>query len=215
LILQSKTGRLALLFLVFCLLCCMLYVILTGWEIPTDEVSTAISASDLTPDSTPDQLQPSVTEATSETSPASQTQEKGIRVITSPQAASSGQEIAVIVEVSATGQGVSGGEIIMQFDPSVFQATGLTPGDLLGTSPLIGAEEIDNQNGIISYALARKGTTQVTDSTGSLAVITFKVSDTGSGGTHDLTLKEINLTNERFEEINGLPVQNGIVEIAP
>jgi hypothetical protein len=199
----------------FGLMCCMLYVILTGWEIPSNEVSTAVNASASTPNSTPEQLPASVPDLINESSPVPQTQEEGIRVISSPQKASSGQEIAVIVEIHTTGQGISGSEIALEFDPLAFEVTGLAPGDLMGNGPLVGAEEIDNQNGIIHYALARKGITQITDSSGVLAIINLRITDSATGGTCNLTLKEINLTNERFEEINGLPVQNGVVEIAP
>ena len=133
----------------------------------------------------------------------------------SPPKAGPGDEITVIVEAQIAGNGISGSEIMVEFDPSMCQVIGLEPGELLGDSPLVGAEEIDNQRGAIHYASARKGMTQPTDCMGSLATINFKVNDSSPNGTCNLTLKEVNLTNEQFGEISGFAIQNGVVEVVP
>ena len=123
-----------------------------------------------------------------------------------------GKEIIVNVETKIADFGISAAEITLEFDPAALQVIGLTSGELLGNGPLIGTEEKDNQRGVIHYALARKGPTQVTDSAGVLAVIKFKV--VGSAGDqHNLTLSEVKLTNQDFKTISGFEIHNGSVEI--
>lgn len=123
-----------------------------------------------------------------------------------------GEEIIVSVETKLKGFGISAAEITLEFDPNVLQVIGLTAGELLGSGPLVGTEEKDDQRGVIHYALARKGPTQITDCAGVLAVIKFKV--VGSAGDqHNLTLSEVKLTNQDFKTISGFEIHNGSVEI--
>lgn len=131
------------------------------------------------------------------------------------QEATVGQTISINVEARLTDCGISGSEIELEFDPAVFQVTGFVTEGVLGSNPLIGMEEKNNQAGVLRYALARRGPTQVTTLAEVIAIIDFKVMDSASIGSYNLILKDVKLTNEKFEEITGFVVQDGSVKVVP
>jgi hypothetical protein len=49
----------------------------------------------------------------------------------------------------------------LTFDGGAMEIASIEPGDLLGSNPLVGLKEIDNQAGTVKYALARMGATSV------------------------------------------------------
>ena len=132
-----------------------------------------------------------------------------------PQVAHPGQEINISVNAIANTCGISGSEIMLEFDPAILQIAGLSADGVLGSNPLVGMEEKDNRNGILRYAVARKGRTQITASAETLAGITFRVTDSARSGLYNLTLKEVRLTDEKFEDITEFEVKSGSLEVVP
>lgn len=129
------------------------------------------------------------------------------------QQASPGQEIEVETKVKMPEKGISGGEVKIAFDPAALKVLEVEPGDLLGSKPLVGVKEKDNEKGLIHYALARKGETPVPTPPGTLLSLRFKVLDTAEEGKSKLTLEEVKLTDEKFESIPDIKVQGAIVQI--
>jgi len=201
--------------LAFILLGCAIFIALTGWGNKTAVVTTSITESSSQIASTPDsmhKIQPPKTPQPEKLPPSFA---EGIYISPASLEISKGEDFNINVMAKFANYGISGSEITLDFDPSVFQATDLIEGDLLGANPVVGTEEKDNQVGMTHYALARKGATQITDSDGVLATIKFHVLDSAPNGTHNLTLTEVKLTDQKFKEITGFDVQNGSVEVVP
>jgi len=74
-------------------------------------------------------------------------------------------------------------------------------------------EERDNERGLLRYALARRGPTQVPASDEKLASITFKVNNSTPNGLYALTLTDVQLTDENFSEIVDFPQRDGVVTV--
>ncbi len=148
--------------------------------------------------------------------------------------ARSGEEIYIVVQAGPEYWGVTSGEINLQFDPAVFQAATYTPGaspvspgelfaspssspgDLFGMPPLIELEEIDNQAGMLRYALARSGATPSPRVPGQtsfvFAFVNLIVSETAKSGTYELTLR-VSLTDANHKDIADIKVQGASIEI--
>lgn len=77
-----------------------------------------------------------------------------------------GDTVRIEVRVEPGQNGISGGEVTVSFDPSLLQAMDIRPGDLLGSDPLVGMKEIDNQGGEVRCALGRVGVTPIPTSPG-------------------------------------------------
>ena len=140
---------------------------------------------------------------------------KGASAYISPisQEASPGQAVTIEVKVEPSNYGVSGGEIHLSFDSTAMKAIGYEAGDLLGNTPLVGLEELDNDAGTLKYALARSGDTPVPTQTGVFMVIDFEILDTVETAAYHLQLVKVGLADEEFEEIEELNVQDASVEI--
>ena len=82
--------------------------------------------------------------------------------------AESGGSFTVDVEVDPKGQGISAAEVTINFDPQVFAYEGMSAGDLLGASPLVGVESADQEIGQLIFALARRGETSAPTDAGTL-----------------------------------------------
>ena len=71
--------------------------------------------------------------------------------------AESGGSFTVDVEVDPKGQGISAAEVTINFDPNVLAYEGMSAGELLGASPLVGVESADQEIGQLIFALAPEG----------------------------------------------------------
>ncbi|MCW7075273.1 MAG: cohesin domain-containing protein, partial [Candidatus Methanospirare jalkutatii] len=94
-----------------------------------------------------------------------------------------GDVFSVNVTVDPAGKGVSAADVKIVFDATVVECEDVSPGDLLGEHPLEGKKEIDNENGMVWYALARIGDTPVPTEEGTFAVLSFKVKEDAPEGT--------------------------------
>jgi len=124
-----------------------------------------------------------------------------------------GDVFSVNVTVDPAGKGISGAEVKIAFDASVVECEDVSPGDLLGDSPIQGKKEIDNENGTIWYALARIGDTPVPTEEGTLAVLSFKVKEDAPEGTYYLRITSAKLTDENFAYISPIRTENGTFTI--
>ncbi len=126
---------------------------------------------------------------------------------------SHGQALSVDIKVEPLAYGISGGEINLSFDPTAMKVTGYEAGDLLGATPLVGLESLDNNEGMIKYALARSGDTMAPTPAGVFMVVNFEVLATAETGTYHLDLVSVGLADEEFQEIKQLNLQDATVEI--
>jgi hypothetical protein len=125
-----------------------------------------------------------------------------------------GEELTISIEVKPSGWGVSGGEISLVFDPDVLQAIDIEPGDFLGSSPIVGLKQLDNQAGEIRLAQARVGETEVPSPSGTLATVELKVLDSAGSGVYEIELIVVGLADENFNDIAGFTVQGTIIKIS-
>ena len=65
-----------------------------------------------------------------------------------------GDVFSVNVTVDPAGKGISGAEVKIAINASVVECEDVSPGNLLGDSPLEGKKVIDNENGMVWYALS-------------------------------------------------------------
>jgi len=131
----------------------------------------------------------------------------------SSQVAMRGEEISVSIKAQASDQAITGSDLRMTFDPRVFQIVALSSDMVLGGDPVVGMDAKDNQNGILRYAVARRGHKSSQTNPETLAVIRFQVSASAGMGRHELSLESVTLTDERFNIIKEVSTQSGFVEI--
>jgi len=142
-----------------------------------------------------------------------------------------GDVFSVNVTVDPAGKGVSGAKVKIAFNASVVECEDVSPGNLLGDSPLEGKKVIDNENGMVryalyrcrkvidnengmvQYALARIGDTPVPTEEGTLAVLSFKVKGDAPEGTYYLRITSAELTDENFNYISPIEIKNGTFTI--
>ncbi len=118
-----------------------------------------------------------------------------------------GEDLSVEIRVKPTGQGVSGCEVVIGYDPAVMESIGVEAGDFLGAAPLIGLEKIDSQSGTIALAMARVGETATPSPTGVLATMSFRIADSAAAGIYSLSLTWAGLSDQDFQDIIGFPTQ--------
>ena len=169
-ILQTRAAKVILSILALILFACAVFIAVTGWdgETTTEEVTMSVSEPAVTPESTPENTLESIVQEPPIVSNTQSVPIIGIYIEPFAIEVSRGQEITIDVMANLANTGISGCEFTFEFDPTILQVNDLTAGDLLGTDPLVGSESKDNQSGIIRYAIARKGLTQITDSVGVL-----------------------------------------------
>ena len=140
--------------------------------------------------------------------------EEGVYLNPTSIEANPGDELTIHIEVKPSGWGVSGGEINVVFDPNVLQAVAVEPGGFLGSSPIVGLEQLDNQAGEVRLALARVGETEVPSPSGVLATVAFKVLDSADSGIYEIELTVVGLADENFQDISGFAVQGAAIQIS-
>ena len=123
-----------------------------------------------------------------------------------------GDAFSVNVTVDPAGKGVSGAEVKIAFNASVVECEDVSPGNLLGDSPL-GKKVIDNENGMVWYALGRIGDTPVPTEKGTFAVLSFRVKEDAPEGTYYLKISSAKLYDENFVYISPIRTENGTFTI--
>jgi hypothetical protein len=73
-----------------------------------------------------------------------------------------GEIFTVSVRVNPRIYGISGGEIVLKYDPQIFELIDIKVGEFFGLNPIIGVKSIDKSTGMIRYAIARTGETEKT-----------------------------------------------------
>ncbi|GEM_PF-1308407 len=225
-VLQTRAAKIILLLLAAWLMGCAIVVAITGWDGGSSPRIGASASSPTVPSSSPAQSPSPSPEPT----PQGGSILEGAKVIPTPeewsptpidavylsprfQGAQPGEEITFEVRVNLTDVGISGAEFEVVFPSEALRAKSLRPGDLLGANPLIAADNVDNSQGSLHYASARKGATAAGAVSGVLATLTFEVPGTAASGTYSLTLRNVTLTDDRFEGIGGLDIRGGVVEV--
>lgn len=122
-----------------------------------------------------------------------------------------GEEVELSLRVKLS-SGVSGGEARVKFDPSVFEFVSLSLGDLFGKEPLVGLKEVDEERGVIRCALARVGKTPSGASSGVFMSFKLKVRDNAPAGTYKITIENMGLCDENFEDIK-FGTQDSVIRV--
>jgi len=92
-------------------------------------------------------------------------------------------------------------------------ALDVEPGNLLGSSPLVGFKEIDNEIGTVRYALARSGPTTAPTQEGNFATLTFRASANAENGTYAIRVVNVGLADESFNDISGITTSSGSIVV--
>ena len=124
-----------------------------------------------------------------------------------------GAEFEARVYVEVEERGISAGEILLTFDADTMEVVSIEPGDLLGSDPLVGLREIDNNAGTVKYAIARVGATSVPTPPGVFAILKFKVLESAKSGTYELNLSKVDLADEEFEDIVGIEAEGASIKV--
>ena len=124
-----------------------------------------------------------------------------------------GQEIKFEIKIRPSGWGVSGCEINLSFSSPIMEKAEIEFGDFLGSNPIIGLKQVNNQDGVIKLALARVGETPVPSPPGILAAVNFRILDSASSGTHQLELTKVGLADEYFQDITDFKIQDATINI--
>ncbi len=140
---------------------------------------------------------------------------RGVSVQVLPESVTvkAGDELMVEVRVDPDGRGVSGGELNFAFDPQGLTLVKVEAGNLFGPDPLVGIELVDNVAGTLTYALARRGSTTSPTPTSIFAELTFQVSETAAGESYILSVANLGLADEDFQDIAGVNLASAAVNV--
>ena len=124
-----------------------------------------------------------------------------------------GSSFSIDIFVDTDNNGVSGGQFNFAFDASAMQVDSITAGNLLGANPTPAGLDIDNVNGTVSLALARKGLTTPPTPNGIFATIILTVDANAQEETYALDITNLSLLDENFAPISGIVITDGTVTI--
>jgi hypothetical protein len=124
-----------------------------------------------------------------------------------------GEEFKVRIKADPKGKGISAGEINVTFNIDAFECISISPGDILGASPLEGVKSIDNAAGFLRYAIARIGRTEPPTPPGIFAEIRFRVKSKANIDTYTIELVGDGLADEEFKDITNISIGNRLVEV--
>jgi len=137
----------------------------------------------------------------------------GIYLTPATQQAKPGQDVTVQVEVNPGQSGIAGGRIHLAYDNSVLSVSSISPGFFFGATPLVGFKEIDEEAGVLGYALARVGKTTAPSPPGIWATVKFHVLGEAKLGNSSMTIKYIELGDENAKIIDDIGVADAIIEV--
>ena len=112
-----------------------------------------------------------------------------------------GGSFTVDVEIDPKGHGISAAEVTINFDPQILAYEGMSAGDLLGPSPILGFESAESGTGQVVFALARRGPTSVPTDAGTLATLTFTVLEDAPAGEYGVTIYRVGLADEAHGDV--------------
>ena len=115
--------------------------------------------------------------------------------------AEEGSSFTVDVDIDAKGEGISAAEVTINFDSQVLVYEGMSPGDLLGPSPILGIESAESGTGQVVFALARRGPTSAPTDAGTLATLTFTVLEDAPAGEYGVTIYRVGLADETHGDV--------------
>jgi len=137
----------------------------------------------------------------------------GVYLTPATQQAKLGQDVTVQVEIDPGLRGVAAGRIHLAYDNSVLSVSSISPGFFCGATPLVGFKEVDEEAGVLGYALARVGKTTVPSSPGIFATVKFHVLGEAKLGNSSMTIKYIELGDENAKSIDDIGVADAIIEV--
>ena len=137
----------------------------------------------------------------------------GIYLTPATQQAKPGQDVTVQVEVNPGQRGIAGGRIHLAYDNSVLSVSSISPGFFFGATPLVGFKEVDQEAGVLGYALARVGKTKAPSPPGIWATVKFHVLGEAKLGNSSMTIKYIELGDENAKSIDDIGVADAIIEV--
>ena len=139
------------------------------------------------------------------TSPPTTPSPVTVTISSSSERASLGQEFTFDVSVDPQGRGISGVQVWIEYDPSIFQVVGVEPGALLGEEPAEAGPIIDEVEGVFQYAAARIGETHTPTSPGLFAAVKLLVLDTVIPGNEtSLKITQVKIPDQDIREIRGV-----------
>jgi hypothetical protein len=119
----------------------------------------------------------------------------------------------VLVNITPLGEPIMGAQFDLHFNASVLWAETVTYGDFLtqgGTSVTVSHSDVDNLNGVVSFAAARQGTTIGVTTPGTFAIVTFTA--VTQGATSYLDLKDV-LAADNNSAVFGLETTNSTAKV--
>ncbi len=110
-------------------------------------------------------------------------------------------EFGVNVYVDPDGYGVSGGEVRLKYNPTVFKILRTIPGNLFGGNSIEGVCTVNESIGILRCSLARIGETSAPTSPGVFIRILFLVLGGSKEEAYHINLTFVGLADEKFNDI--------------
>jgi hypothetical protein len=117
------------------------------------------------------------------------------------------------VVIDHTNSIISSGDVEITFDPLAFEILDIMTGNLLGPEAVVGIKTLDNVNGRIRFAAARKdvGAAVTRDSFANLQI---RVKPGATAGVYTFSITRIGLADETFRDIAGIRVEPAVVTVA-
>ena len=125
-----------------------------------------------------------------------------------------GEQFDVLIKINPFGAPIMGAQFDLHFNESVIHAETVTYGDfLMGEgSVFIGTSDVDNANGVVSFAAARQGTDNGVTTPGTFAIVHFTAMMQGETSELDLVNTLASDNSTPVETIDVEPI-NGTVEV--
>ncbi len=127
-----------------------------------------------------------------------------------------GETFTLDIVIQPQGRKISAGEVVISFQPEIFQVLDVQAGNLMGSEPVTAGRVLDNEEGIVSLAVARVGPIPVTEAPlyeGVLATIQWQVAEDVPPIPVFIALDFIGLADENFNEIPNISLGSGTVTI--
>jgi hypothetical protein len=141
-----------------------------------------------------------------------------VLLIPAEETVSAGDTFTLDVEVDPSLYGITAGDVEIFFEPAVFEAIDIQPGDLMGTDVIMGSRKMDNTAGKVSIAVGRVGTipaSSVPTPAGTLATVQIKVKDGVSPRGVSIVITSIGLADQEFSAITSITKSFTRVTIVP
>ncbi len=124
-----------------------------------------------------------------------------------------GKEFSVGVYLDPAGRGISGVQVRVEYDSTVFRLVGAAPGDLLGEAPVEAGPKVDESTGVLDYAVARIGPTVPPTLPGLFATIRFETLNSATAGAmSSIRIIEAKIPDENIRPIDDIHI-NATLEL--